>query len=431
MIIKGKSRSGPSALAAHLGNAETNERVTVLEIRGTVSQDLRGALIEMDAYAAGTRCEKPLYHAAISPEPPHRLTDRQRAIAVNTLEVDLELQGHARVVVLHEKHGREHIHVVWTRIDLDNMRSVSDSHNYRKHEEAARDLERQFSHERVQGAHAERDGVDRPDRTPSRAELRQEERTGIRAKDVRLDVTEAYKASDNASSFQAAIEEKGYLLARGDRRDFVIVDHGGGIHSLARRIEGSKVAELREFMSTIERGVLPSAEQARSAQLEREGRKLEREYVARGENAQFWHKPEVSSDEAILAEKYSRGDDYVNQTRAALQEHLKRQAAIDDRPKPQRPETGDNELRSDEERIGEIRDADDDKRRSDRQAKEQGVEQKVGEVGSDKANAPEITDRMRRLLDSSQNDERDIDHDDDLAPDRQREAPGGGRTWSR
>ena len=64
MIIKGKSRSNPRGLAAHLGNAETNERITLIETRGTVADDLRGALLEMDAYALGTKCQRPLYHAA-------------------------------------------------------------------------------------------------------------------------------------------------------------------------------------------------------------------------------------------------------------------------------------------------------------------------------------------------------------------------------
>src|SRR5271155_5291014 len=139
MIIKGSSRSGPSGLPDHIhNNTATNERVTLIEARGTVAQDLRGALIEMDAYGAGTRCEKPLYHANIDPQPPYRLTPEQRREAVDALEERLGLVGHQRVVVLHEKHGREHIHVVWTRIDIDHMKSVSDSHNYRKHEEVAR-----------------------------------------------------------------------------------------------------------------------------------------------------------------------------------------------------------------------------------------------------------------------------------------------------
>ena len=33
MIIKGKSRAAPGQLAAHLGNAEKNERVNLLETR--------------------------------------------------------------------------------------------------------------------------------------------------------------------------------------------------------------------------------------------------------------------------------------------------------------------------------------------------------------------------------------------------------------
>jgi hypothetical protein len=109
---------------------------------------------------------------------------------------------------MHEKLGREHIHIVWSRINLNTMRSVSDSHNYRKHEEVSRGLERRFSHERVQGAHHEREGVKRPDRTPSRAELRQEERTGIKGKEVKAQVTASFKASDNATAFQAALFRK-------------------------------------------------------------------------------------------------------------------------------------------------------------------------------------------------------------------------------
>src|ERR1700722_12821291 len=243
MIIKGSSRSGPGALAAHLGNAETNERVSLLETRGTVADDLRGALIEMDAFAEGTRCEKSLYHAAISPAVPHRLTSEQRTEAIDALEAKLGLMGHARVVVLHEKKDREHIHVVWSRIDLDTGKSVSDSHNYRKHEEVARDLERRFGHDRVQGAHVEREGVKRPDRTPSRAELRQEERTGITGKQVKAEVTTAFRASDGPEAFKSALEHAGYLLAKGDKRDFVVLDKASGVHSLARRLDGITAAK--------------------------------------------------------------------------------------------------------------------------------------------------------------------------------------------
>ena len=42
-------------LAKHLGNAETNERITLLETRGTVANDLRGALVEIDLLRNGQR----------------------------------------------------------------------------------------------------------------------------------------------------------------------------------------------------------------------------------------------------------------------------------------------------------------------------------------------------------------------------------------
>ena len=295
MIIKGKSRAGPQQLATHLGNAEKNERVSLIETRGTVAQDLRGAFVEMDAYAVGTHCEKSLYHAAISPAPPHRLTYDQRTEAVDALEARLGLDGHARVVVMHEKLGRQHVHVVWSRIDLEKMRSVSDSHNYRKHEEVARDLERRFGHDRVQGAHHERDGVERPDRTPSRAELQQQERTGVTGKMVNEEVTAAFRASDGPAAFRAALEERGYLLARGDRRDYVIIDRKGGVHSLARRIDGMKAAALREFMAAMNPESVPNIEQAREIIAERERRARElKESLTKPAPRQTTHAPMIT-----------------------------------------------------------------------------------------------------------------------------------------
>ena len=102
------------------------------------------------------------------------------------------------MVVVHEKEGREHCHIVWSRIDLDRMAAISDSHNYRKHEEVARELEREFGHERVQGAHVERDGKrDGPSEPRAIAEMLQAERTGI-----------SPQASQGADDRNLAIDQK-------------------------------------------------------------------------------------------------------------------------------------------------------------------------------------------------------------------------------
>lgn len=467
MIIKGKSRSEPSALAAHLGNAEKNERVQLLETKGTVATDLRGALIEMDAYAVGTRCEKPLYHAALSAEPPHRLSPQQRGEAITALEERLGLTGHARVVVMHEKEGREHIHVVWSRIDLEHMRSASDSHNYRKHEEVARELERRFGHDRVQGAHAERDGVERPDRTPSRAELRQEDRTGITGKQVKADVTAAFRASDGPDAFKTALEQAGYLLAKGDKRDFVVLDQAGGVHSLARRLDGIKAAELRAYMAPIDRDSLPDIEQAKTMQLARAPAKAARpepqadsertpgdgpvgdaepprrqreddERRARDLAAAAGTASKAEADTRAddkIAAAYGRGDDYVNQSRAAQQDFERRQDRLNESHPGDASDNGRQDDRNIENDIGRERAEAED---WDRQRRQEQVETSeharqdapAAPPASGKSDTVEITDRMARLLGQLYDrPDRSLSPDDAL--DRHREAPGGGRTRSR
>ena len=344
-----------------------------------------------------------------SPGPPHRLTEQQRAEAIDALEAKLGFAGHPRVVVLHEKLGREHIHVVWSRINLEKMKSVSDSHNYRKHEEVARDLERRFGHERVQGAHHERDGVKRPDRTPSRAELRQEERTGIKGKTVKAEVTKLFRACDNAQAFKASLENAGYILAQGDRRDFVIVDRAGGIHSLARRIDVVRAPELRAFMSPIDRSTLPTTEQAKVLGKQRKH----------------------DLDEQLKEKGYSRGAGLESQSKAALKDHIARQKALDktaeairtfDYGKPR-----EDEIKSEDARL---------RRQADETTQRQNAKHNaLSPSTKPETSAPngiEMTDaqrmRMDRLLRAAKSEDREQDRD---GPDRQREAPGGGRTRSR
>jgi hypothetical protein len=80
-----------------------------------------------------------------------------------------------------------------------------------------------------------------------------------------------------------ALEEAGYLLAHGEKRDYVILDAGGGVHSLARRA-GARASALRERLSAYEPQHLPSVAEARALQRER-GRLLNepvRRYGTRG-----------------------------------------------------------------------------------------------------------------------------------------------------
>lgn len=270
MVIKGGARGSAGGLATHLQRTDTNERAEVKELRDVAADDLDGALREMEAVAAGTRSKRPLYHASINTDPNERLTPEQQAIAIDRLEAALGLTGQPRAVVEHVKEGREHVHVVWSRIDLEHMRAIPDSHNYRKHEEVARELEREFGHKRVQGAHAEREGVERPERTPSHAEMQQAERTGLTPQQAREQITAIRQSTDSGKAFAAALEQEGWTIARGDRRDFVVIDPYGETHSLARRIEGMKAKDVRQFMADVDHAALPTVEQARDQQRARQ-----------------------------------------------------------------------------------------------------------------------------------------------------------------
>ena len=237
-------------------------------MRDVAATDLRGALREMEAVASACpNCQKPLYQASINTQAHERMTDEQRMKAVDRLEKELGLTGQPRVVVVHEKNdGREHCHVVWSRIDLDKMRAISDSHNYRKHEIVARELEREFGHERVQGAHIERDGKPRPPRTPSHKEIQQGARTGVSPKQAREHLTALWQRADNGKAFAEGLAQSGWILARGDRRDFVAIDQKGGTHSLSRRIDGATAKMVRERLADLKPETLPSVAEARATQ---------------------------------------------------------------------------------------------------------------------------------------------------------------------
>ena len=264
MIIKGGSRAGASDLAAHLQRVDTNERMEILGIRGTVARELEGALREMEAMSSGTRCKNPLYHASINTPIHERLGIDGWERAVDRLEEELGLTGQPRAVVMHEKFGREHVHVVWGRVRTDTLVAVADSHNYRKHEIVARELEREFGHERVQGAHAERDGVPRPERTLSHAEHQIAERTGLDPKAVTAEITALWQAADGAATFLAGLDAAGYRPAHGARRQYVVMDTYGTVHSLSRRIEGIKAADLRRAFAEVDPGRFPAVKTLRA-----------------------------------------------------------------------------------------------------------------------------------------------------------------------
>lgn len=275
MIIKGSSRGQDRRdirrLAEHLLSGE-NEAVEMVEISGVSAADLHGALTEMRMVAAGTRCRKCLYHASVNLDRAEVCTimPEHWIEAVDELARRLGMEGHQRVIIRHRKHGREHVHVVWNRVDPSTLKVASDSHNYRTHEETSRILEARWNLRPVVGAHTKPADCPRPVASATHDDWQASERTGIAVGDVADRIASAWRASKNGREFTAALATLDLKLASG-RRGLVVIDEAGTPHSIPRRL-GIKAAEVHRKLADIDLATVMTVEQAKAA-MKRRGRK--------------------------------------------------------------------------------------------------------------------------------------------------------------
>ncbi|WP_299283265.1 AAA family ATPase [uncultured Tateyamaria sp.] len=260
MILKGSQRSGGRALALHLLNAQDNDHITVHQLRGFLSDDLAGAFAEVEAVASGTRCVQPYFSVSVNP-PPERsaeLTDKDFRAAAYKIERAHGLKGHPRAIVFHEKDGRRHAHIVWSRIDAQTMTAKNLAHYKRKLMGVSKELFLEHGFDLPKGfddpALASQDRV-------SLAEWQAAKRRGRNAIDQRQLIKQCWEVSDGKAAFQAALAEHGFALARGDRRGHVIVTAHGQIIAVARAV-GVKTKEVRAKLGDAD--ALPGVETARS-----------------------------------------------------------------------------------------------------------------------------------------------------------------------
>jgi hypothetical protein len=257
MILKGNQRGGGQQLAVHLMNSFDNEVVEVAEVRGTVARDLSGAFAEWAAEASATRCKKFLYSLSLSPDQKQgHLTREQYLELLARTERSLKLVGQPRAVVFHEKRDkdgalREHCHAVWSRIDTAKMKAVQISHDRLKLRTVVQQFARDYGLALPDGLKKEgkRDRFNDRAKQENLGEKQQQERTGV-PKDVRMaELAACWTTTKTGPEFVRAMEDKGYYLARGDQRAYVVIDLYGEIHSLSRQIEGVKSAQIKERLS--------------------------------------------------------------------------------------------------------------------------------------------------------------------------------------
>ena len=256
MILVGSQRAGAKALAKHLLKEE-NDHVEVHELRGFASDDLTDALNEAHAISRGTRCKQYLYSLSFNPPPGEDVPTSAFEDAIGRAEQRLGLIDQPRAIVFHEKDGRRHCHVVWSRIDADEMKAIPLPFTKQKLQELSRELYLEHGWQMPRGLMK---SEERDPRNFTLAEWQQAKRIGSDPREIKTALQDCWAVSDSRQSLASALEDRGFKLARGDRRSVVAVDAQGDVYALARWA-GVKTKDVRQRVG--EDGDLPSVAQSK------------------------------------------------------------------------------------------------------------------------------------------------------------------------
>ena len=241
MILKASQRAGSAQLALHLMNDRDNEHINLHEINGFIADNLTDALQEAYAISRGTKCKQFLFSLSLSPPEKEKVPIEVFEKAISDIETKLQLTGQPRAIVFHEKEGRRHAHCVWSRIDVQTMTAINLPHFKLKLQDISRQLYLDNEWEMPRGL------INSAERNPlnfTLAEWQQAKRTSQDPRSIKETFQNCWAISDSSKAFTQSLEERGYYLAKGDRRGIVAVDWQGEVYSLSRWL-GVKTKEIK------------------------------------------------------------------------------------------------------------------------------------------------------------------------------------------
>jgi relaxase-like protein len=265
MIPFASQRGLGQDLATHLLNVQENEYAEIEGLRGAIAGDLHGAFAEWEAQAhALTKCKNYLYSMSINPDPAQGELSREQYLDyIARAEEKLGLENQPRAVVFHIKEGREHCHVIWSRIDTDNEKAVHMAFDRDKLMMVTRQFAKDHNLELPAGYHSKEGSKNKQ---LSLYEMHQKRSTGISKEEHMEVVTDAWRQSDSAKAFVQALAQRGYILATG-KRPYVLVDFYGHTNSLPKLINDKSVRtkDIRAFLKNeYPAESLPSVDEAKA-----------------------------------------------------------------------------------------------------------------------------------------------------------------------
>lgn len=277
MIAKGTTHNNGAKLADYMERSKDGQRSEIWELRGFEATNIKDAFRDVEIMARATKCEQPFFHVQLRNREGEKLTRQQWEYAADRIERMLGLTGQPRAISFdtYEHNNDEHMHLAWSRIDQDTLTAKPLPFFKERLKKISRELEIEFGLEPVKN---EREGPIKY--APTKAQDEQARRLGVDIHQIQKTIRECWDRSDNGGSFQVALEYDGLTLAQGDRRGFVVIDHGGGIHALSKRILDVSAAKIRAHLSDLSLEQLPTVEEARTHHNERLNKQIEEHFPA-------------------------------------------------------------------------------------------------------------------------------------------------------
>jgi hypothetical protein len=245
----------------------TAARVEWLHVENAAGiEDERAAIgLMIDTARQSKRCEKPVYAFSLGWHPEQRPERAEMIEAARAALKVLEMQDHQAVFVAHNDTAHRHVHVIVNRVHPETRLAKN---NYRDQQKlSAWALEQERAQNRIYCKAREFNAL-------ARQVAREQDGRPTPCRYVDNTIAECWSRSDGGQSFKAALEAKGWGLAKGDRKENVLmaVTPNGRAFAVLRELnkglpQGQKItnAAFDRQTADLKREDLPSVAQVQAA----------------------------------------------------------------------------------------------------------------------------------------------------------------------
>jgi hypothetical protein len=264
MIIKAtRHRNGAKLAAYMMSGGKHGKRLDRVELRGfgPYADDIFKAFRSLHVMADASEIENPLFHVQVRLPDHEQITQEQWERTADRIQKRLGLTGQARAVVYHilDVTGDRHMHLAFSLIDEETLKAKQLPFFKLRLKALSRELEEEFDITRVKNY---REGPIQY--AAKKNEQQQAQRLGTNKDELRNTIRACWDQSDCGRSFESALAHEGMILAQGDRRGLVVVDHAGGVHAVGKRILDVNKSQMLQRLSDLDLNELPTVQHAQS-----------------------------------------------------------------------------------------------------------------------------------------------------------------------